>query len=82
MEVTPTDVPWSPPSRTHVASDVAVRIAIASKRMYDAEVALQDASQTGVDAWTATAANKLHDTIGQYLAAIQLSPSASSDLTE
>jgi hypothetical protein len=38
--------------------------------MYDAEVALHIARQTGVDAWVSAAYNRLHEAIAQHSAAV------------
>jgi hypothetical protein len=35
----------------------------AARRLYDAEVALHIARQTGVDAWMRAAADRLHDAV-------------------
>jgi hypothetical protein len=53
----------SPVSRT-VAVDVAAH------RLYQAEVALHDAHSTHVDAWIMAAADRLHDAVETYLAAV------------
>jgi hypothetical protein len=42
----------------------------AAHRMYDAEVALHIARQTGVDAWVSAAYNRLHEAIAQHSAAV------------
>jgi len=38
-------------------------VAVAARRLYDAEVALHIARQTGVDAWMRAAADRLHDAV-------------------
>lgn len=40
----------------------------AAIRMYDAEIALHIARQTGVDPWIAAAADRLHEAIAAHLA--------------
>jgi hypothetical protein len=45
------------------------RVAAAAVRVYDAEVALHIARQTGVDSWVAAAYDRLHEAMGTYLAA-------------
>ena len=39
----------------------------ASRRLYDAEVALHDAHATGVDAWIAAAGDRLHEAVVEHL---------------
>jgi hypothetical protein len=40
----------------------------AARRMYDAEVALHIARQTGVDAWISAAYDRLHEAIAAHTA--------------
>ena len=47
---------------------VAVKDA-AAQALYRAELAVHDAHQTHVDEWIGAAHDRLHDAIGQYLAA-------------
>lgn len=42
----------------------------ASRRLYDAEVALHIARQTGVDEWVTAAADRLHDAVVAYRSAL------------
>ena len=46
------------------------READAARRMYDAEVALHIARQTGVDAWISAAYDRLHEAIAAHTAAV------------
>jgi hypothetical protein len=43
---------------------------VAAQRLYQAEVALHDAHSTHVDAWIMAAADRLHDAVEAYLAAV------------
>ena len=45
------------------ATAIAHDVETAARRMYDAEVALHIAHQTGVDEWVSAAADRLHDAI-------------------
>ncbi|SOD70493.1 hypothetical protein SAMN05892883_0187 [Jatrophihabitans sp. GAS493] len=47
----------------------AVRLSDAEKRMYQAEVALHEARQSGVDAWITAACDRLHEAILAHNAA-------------
>lgn len=49
----------------------ADRLATAEQRMYDGEVALHDAWQSGVDVWIAAAYEKLHKAISEHTAALR-----------
>ena len=51
---------------TVIARDVEA----AARRMYDAEVALHIARQTGVDEWVKAAADRLHEAIVAHRRAI------------
>jgi hypothetical protein len=42
----------------------------AARRMYEAEVALHIARQTGVDAWIGAAYDRLHEAIAAHTAAV------------
>jgi len=53
---------------TRSASTVAVTDA--KRRLYDAETALHTAHTTHVDEWIAAAADRLHDAVEAYLAAV------------
>jgi hypothetical protein len=44
----------------------------ASRRLYDAEVALHIARQTGVDEWVSAAADRLHDAVVAYRSALEI----------
>jgi hypothetical protein len=52
------------------APTAADRAAIAATRLYDAEIALHIARQTGVDAWVAAAYDGLHVAICEHRAAL------------
>jgi len=61
--VAPTD---SSPNATRESA--MAEVALASKAMYDAEIALHIARQTGVDTWIAAAYDHLHEAIAHHLA--------------
>jgi hypothetical protein len=42
----------------------------AARRLYDAEIALHIARQTGVDAWISAAYDRLHEAIAAHTAAL------------
>jgi hypothetical protein len=46
------------------------READAARRLYDAEIALHIARQTGVDAWITAAYDRLHEAIAAHTAAV------------
>lgn len=46
------------------------RLAAAALRLYDAEVALHIARQSGVDRWIAAAYDRLHLALGEHAAAL------------
>lgn len=46
------------------------READTARRLYDAEIALHIARQTGVDAWISAAYDRLHEAIAAHTAAI------------
>ena len=48
------------------------REAGAARRLYDAEIALHIARQTGVDAWISAAYDRLHEAIAAHTAAVTL----------
>jgi hypothetical protein len=48
----------------------ANRVAIAERRLYDAEGALHAAHQSGVDTWIAAASDRLHEAIVEHIAAV------------
>ena len=50
----------SSPSISGVGTGTADRLAAAATRLYDAEIALHIARQTGVDSWVAAAYDRLH----------------------
>jgi hypothetical protein len=45
---------------------IAHDVEAAARRMYDAEVALHIAHQTGVDEWVRAAGDRLHDAIVEH----------------
>lgn len=57
-------------SNSTTASTRTVAVDVAAQRLYQAEVALHDAHTTHVDAWITAAADRLHDAIEAYLAAV------------
>jgi hypothetical protein len=59
-------------SRT--TGESAVAVAAAATRLYDAEIALHIARQTGVDSWVAAAYDRLHVAIGAHRAAVANAP--------
>jgi hypothetical protein len=61
-----------PPIQGASMSDTIIGqdIAAAARRMYDAEVALHIASQTGVDHWVQAASDRLHEAIVAYRCAL------------
>lgn len=59
-------------SRIERKSDVAV--AAAATRLYDAEIALHIARQTGVDSWVAAAYDRLHVAIVAHRTAVANAP--------
>jgi hypothetical protein len=46
-----------------VSTGTADRLATAATRLYDAEIALHIARQTGVDSWVAAAYDRLHQAV-------------------
>lgn len=38
-----------------------------AERLYRAEIALEDARSSGIDAWIQAAAERLHEAVSQYL---------------
>jgi hypothetical protein len=48
------------------------READAARRLYDAEIALHIARQSGVDAWISAAYDRLHEAIAAHAAAVAL----------
>jgi hypothetical protein len=46
------------------------RVRVFAEHLYDAECALHQARQTHVDVWIAAAAEKLHQAVAAYLAAM------------
>ena len=49
---------------------VGARVTITAQHLYDAECALHAAHQSHVEAWITAAAERLHDAIAEYLAAV------------
>jgi hypothetical protein len=49
-------------------------ISEAARRLYDAEIALHIARQTGVGAWIVAAYDRLHEAIVSHTAALALAP--------
>jgi hypothetical protein len=58
-----------------VAHDRDVRLAQAAERLYDAEIALHIAHQTGVGAWMMAAADRLHEAVLAHRALARLTES-------
>lgn len=52
------------------AVDSETRVRVAAQHLYEAECALHAARQTCVDEWVAAAAEKLHDSLVEHLAAV------------
>ena len=48
---------------TMTTAGQAAQLELAAQHLYDAEVALHIARQTGVDAWVKAAADRLHEAI-------------------
>ena len=65
----PTVTTMTPQAPTGVAA-VNEREADAARRLYDAEVALHIARQTGVDAWISAAYDRLHEAIAAHTTAV------------
>jgi hypothetical protein len=59
----------TPQAATSVAG-MDEREADAARRLYDAEIALHIARQTGVDAWISAAYDRLHEAIAAHTAAL------------
>jgi hypothetical protein len=59
----------TPQAPTSVAA-MDEREADAARRLYDAEIALHIALQTGVDAWISAAYDRLHEAIAAHTAAV------------
>lgn len=57
-------------TQTTYQQAVAARDA-AAHALYEAELAVHDANQTGVDAWISAAYRHLHEAIAQHSAAIE-----------
>lgn len=51
-----------------VGTGTADRLATTATRLYDAEIALHIARQTGVDSWVAAAYDRLHLAVEDYQA--------------
>jgi hypothetical protein len=54
-------------SMSRPAPDVTDRIDAAARRVYDAELALHAARQSGIDQWVAAASERLHAALSSYL---------------
>jgi hypothetical protein len=52
------------------AYDSETRIQLAAQHLYAAECALHNARESRVDAWIAAAADKLHQSVVEHLAAV------------
>jgi hypothetical protein len=61
----------------HAHPDSAA-VAACACHLYDAECALHAAHQSGVDAWIAAAADKLHQAVADYLVAVAVADSRTS----
>jgi hypothetical protein len=48
---------------TTQTSDLTAKLELAAKRLYDAEIALHIARQTGIDMWVKAAADRMHEAI-------------------
>jgi len=59
----------TPQAPTGVAA-AGEREADAAHRLYDAEIALHIARQTGVDAWISAAYDRLHEAVAAHTAAV------------
>ena len=55
--------------RSDVADTSGHHLQEAAQRLYDAEVTLHIAHQTGVDHWINAAADRLHDAVEAHMAA-------------
>lgn len=51
-------------------SDIETRVLVAAQHLYEAECALHDAKQSQIDGWIAAAADKLHQSLVEHLAAM------------
>jgi len=52
-------------------STTGVSDRFAARLVHEAEMALHDARGTGVDAWIAAAADRLHEALNQYATAVK-----------
>jgi hypothetical protein len=59
---------------TAAADGRQAAISEAARRLYDAEIALHIARQTGVGAWIIAAYDRLHEAIVNHTAALALAP--------
>lgn len=59
---------------TAAADGRQAAISAAARRLYDAEIALRIARQTGVGAWIIAAYDRLHEAIVSHTAALALAP--------
>jgi hypothetical protein len=62
-------ITMTPQTPTSVAA-ICEREADAARRLYDAEIALHIARQTGVDAWISAAYDRLHEAVAAHTAAV------------
>lgn len=53
-----------------VVYDTDTRVQLAAQHLYAAECALHNARESGVDAWITAAADKLHQSVVEHLAAV------------
>ena len=53
----------------HLTRTDSTRVAAAAQHLYEAECALHTAHQSHVDAWIATASDRLHEAVVEHLAA-------------
>ena len=65
-----TDVTTLTPRAPTSTSTTDEQEADAARRLYDAEVGLHIARQTGVDAWISAAYDRLHEAIAAHTAAV------------
>jgi hypothetical protein len=67
-----TEVTSVTPQAPMTVAAIDEREADAARRLYDAEIALHIARQTGVDAWISAAYDRLHEAIAAHTAAVAL----------
>jgi hypothetical protein len=57
------------PTTTDGGAELVLACARAARRLYEAEVALHAAREAGIDAWVASAYEKLHRAVAEHRAA-------------